>query len=115
MPHYLNPPTLLPEIGRLLDDAGSYKELVSQLKPDEHLFAYCSREEFPQAAYIWSSSHMSEYQSAQGPDEYYAMPKDEWDKYFSYVPDRYEQQRPEKKSGEQMLSKDDLFYPEEAS
>jgi hypothetical protein len=112
MPHYFNPPSKLPEICRLLEYTGSYEELISQLKPDEHLFAFCSREQFPQAAYIWSASHMSEYRSAQHPDQYYAMPKDEWDKHFSYMPKRYEQQRPKKKTNKQMLSKDDLFYPE---
>ena len=117
MPHYLNPATELPNVGRLLKPSSGYRGYAQQLKEDEHLFCFAYRGrnegEYPQAAYIWDSEQYGEYKSALfncwGIAGYYALPKTEWDRHFAYVPERYAQARPPKP---QMVPLSDLFNEE---
>jgi hypothetical protein len=58
---YYNPPEEVQEVGRQLQ-AGSYSELVSQLRGDEMLFGLYDHLVFKHAPHLFSEAEMEEFE-----------------------------------------------------
>ncbi len=82
MGYYINPPQILPEIGRRLDITVSYNHLIDELQDDELLFIHLDRGMFQNAAYLFRREEFEEFEEFSSQIDglvflgYYAVNKD---------------------------------------